>query len=920
VVQAAETGDVRGKVEDGDGLGVPGVTLALTGANIAGELHATSGPDGTFRFVSVPPGGHELTVRREGFAPARYAVAVRLDEVTFVPVTLQVAATAAEEIVVEEARPVIDASRSITSTAMSDELIQSLPVGRSFQDVTAMAPGVYGRVDTQDGGPSNGNPSVRGEGQYGNNYLVDGISTRDPATKTFGSDVNFDAIEEVQVYTDGLPAEYGEATGMLVNVVTKDGGDEHHGSAGYLAHFDAAAGTYDVLDITQGEEIATDKRDFFLHELSLTAGGPIVREKLWYFFGADLYSDHTHFEANQGLPTDILGGQAFGKLTWFVTPALTAQYQASWAQSHTENDETSGLFAPEAQSLRDSRDLINTLTLRWRPGAANELELKGSAFNSFIALAPMSGEGETPAMRDLATGQYVDNFTQFDDNKRARLGGSLKYTQLVEDFLGDHRFKTGLEAWRLTEARRLVFTGPEGGYEYWRYGEDYPCTAESGYADCYGYYEYSSIADYLGHAGLTMGAFLQDDWQPVEPLTLNLGFRLDRQAMYQNEGKKIVDFWMPAPRLGAAWDITGDNKTVLSVNAGRYYDINNTDFIQWADSKSQAVFKLYETDGAGGYDLVWEQGPESNPLIFCTDESLALVEDSGDRKAAEEACAQLGMLRPYHLDRLVVGLRRELIPQLAVGVKGILSATRDLAEDVNWDDYLWLATNPEEKRRDYRAVELTVEKPFDGVWQLLASYTLSESKGTTPGQFEIATGSGWGSNGNDIGVYADDVNDPATRQSYFEGGWGDYLQAWSGLGRSGDDAGWYGYLPYHSFHQVKLAGSYTAPWGSTLGAVYEFDSGHAWQRRGYVEMYGDYNAFPEGRGTRFMPPVHYLDLRVAHTFGLGGARSLELAVDAFNVLDLQTPITYYENDNELFGAVLYRQSPRSLRAGVKMVY
>jgi hypothetical protein len=257
---------------------------------------------------------------------------------------------------------------------------------------------------------------------------------------------------------------------------------------------------------------------------------------------------------------------------------------------------------------------------------------------------------------------------------------------------------------------------------------------------------------------------------------------------------------------------------------------------------------------------------------------------------------------------------------MAVGVKGIVSRTRDLAEDVNWDDSLWVVTNPADKMRDYRAVELTVEKKYDGVWQALASYTLSESLGTTPGQFEVATGSSWGSNGNDIGVFCDDVNDPDTRQAYFDAGYGDYLQAWSGLGRMDDDAGWYGYLPYHSFHQVKVAGSYTAPWGTTFGAVYEFDSGHAWQKRGYVEMYGDYSAFPEGRGTRFMPAVHYFDLRVSHAFRLGPSKTVETSVDAFNVLDLETPITYYENDNELFGMVMYRQSPRSVRAGVKLTY
>ncbi|MEZ4238256.1 MAG: Plug domain-containing protein [Myxococcota bacterium] len=103
---------------------------------------------------------------------------------------------------------------------MGEDTIQNLPVGRSFASVVNTIPGVSGRVDTQNGG-SGGSPSVRGEGGYGNNYMIDGVSTRDPATKTSGAGVNFDAIEEIQVYTDGAPAEYGQFTGMMVNVVTR---------------------------------------------------------------------------------------------------------------------------------------------------------------------------------------------------------------------------------------------------------------------------------------------------------------------------------------------------------------------------------------------------------------------------------------------------------------------------------------------------------------------------------------------------------------------------------------------------------------------------------------------------------------------------------------------------------------------------
>ena len=102
--------------------------------------------------------------------------------------------------------------------------------------------------------------------------------------------------------------------------------------------------------------------------------------------------------------------------------------------------------------------------------------------------------------------------------------------------------------------------------------------------------------------------------------------------------------------------------------------------------------------------------------------------------------------------------------------------------------------------------------------------------------------------------------------------------------------------------------------------MYEFDSGHAWQKRGLVPLYGDYYAFPEGRGSRQMPGVHYLDLRVAHTLDLRRDRELELSLDVFNLPDFFAPVTYYENDNSSFGLTMFRQDPRAIRAGLRFTY
>jgi hypothetical protein len=189
-----------------------------------------------------------------------------------------------------------------------------------------------------------------------------------------------------------------------------------------------------------------------------------------------------------------------------------------------------------------------------------------------------------------------------------------------------------------------------------------------------------------------------------------------------------------------------------------------------------------------------------------------------------------------------------------------------------------------------------------------------------PGQFELSSGGQSGSNGNGVGVYLDQISDYEAKQLYYDIGYGWLVDGLAGLGTPTDTAGYYGYLPYHSFHAIKLNGFYSFPFGTTLGLVYEFDSGHAWQKRGLVALYGDYFAFPEGRGSRFMKPVHYIDFRVGHKVDIGSSMGAEVTLDLFNLPDLEAPITAYENDNESFGATFFRQAPRSVRLGAKFTY
>ncbi len=687
-----------------------------------------------------------------------------------------------------------------------------------------------------------------------------------------------------------------------------------------------------------------------------------MKEKLWYFLALDAIKQDIFFESmDPSAPYGRMDGQGFVKLTWFPSPDFTFQAQLGASGTWIDNYETSGLYTPEAQSKYKATDLSPILTGTFHPDAKTEIELKLSYLTSAIDVLPVSDDENAASFVDQDTGEHSNNYDDFDYNDRSRLGGSLQATRVIEDFAGDHRWKAGVETWILRDARELIYTGPSGTIDYIDPGtgepgtdnydgiqyftaEGFPCDEEvdgAPNANCEGFQTYSDVGEALAHRGNIMSAFLQNDWQPVKPLTLNLGVRVDREALYQNNGDKVMDSFMPAPRLGLAWDITNDSKTVLTANFGRYFDLSGNSFAEWGDTRSAFIFKTYENDGKGGYIATNIQDPEQNPLVYCTDSDLSewedyLVDTYGYDPADAEASIDLARdycqegLKPYHMDKAVVGFQREIVPLLAIGVRGILSKTSDIPEDVDIDYDTWIISNPEEKYRDYRALEFTLERKYDQRWSALLSYTLSESKGAMPGQFELSSGGQTGSNGDEVGVFLDDISDLDARRSFYEGGAGFLLDLLYGLGRAGyyengefvegDDAGYYGYLPYHSFHQIKANGFYSFDFGTTVGLVYEFDSGHAWQKRGLVDGYGDYFAFPEGRGSRFMPAVHYVDIRVAHKIEFATAQSIELSVDMFNLPDLDTPVTYYENDNESFGEALYRQAPRAFRFGLKYTY
>ena len=172
--------------------------------------------------------------------------------------------TIAETVTVSAELPVVDKTQTATQTNVDSKFTQKLAVGRSYQSLLQLAPGVTGGA----------NPNVHGATNSSNVFLFDGVDTTDTTTGTFGQNFNYEAIQEVNVSTGSFSAEYGRASGGVISVVTKSGGNEFHGSLKALATNDQWNGqNYQTNQVT-GASLARTKLDDVVWRENATLGGP----------------------------------------------------------------------------------------------------------------------------------------------------------------------------------------------------------------------------------------------------------------------------------------------------------------------------------------------------------------------------------------------------------------------------------------------------------------------------------------------------------------------------------------------------------------------------------------------------------------------------------------------------------------------
>jgi outer membrane receptor protein involved in Fe transport len=313
--QTSTTGTVEGTVSDANGAGVPNIALTLSGPNLIRTQTTTSTADGGYRFNQVPPGRYTLEAAAAGGFNGfkQENVEVNLSRNTVADVSLTLAGATANVDVI--ANPEIDQTSNVTGSNISTEFFSNIPTSRTVQGLYTIAPTVA-RSGLRDASGRDRDPSVAGSSGPENNYILDGVTTTDPAFGGGGANLPFEFVQEVEIKTGGYGADQGLSTGGVFNVITKSGGNEFHGDV--FAYYGAKSF---VRETKNFPFVGLAPNGFSEVDAGFDIGGPIIKNKLTFFAAFNPQFRNNNYLTQtfrNDVENDIKTPFYAGKLTWSI--------------------------------------------------------------------------------------------------------------------------------------------------------------------------------------------------------------------------------------------------------------------------------------------------------------------------------------------------------------------------------------------------------------------------------------------------------------------------------------------------------------------------------------------------------------------------------------------------------------------------
>ncbi|MFQ5718299.1 MAG: TonB-dependent receptor domain-containing protein [Acidobacteriota bacterium] len=547
----AATGAIEGIITDPSQVPLPGATVEISSPSLGVSEAALSDGDGRYRIEGLPPATDY--VLKVGYTGGGYAtvtqdrIVVRADSTTAESVQLFEDQTI--EVIVSAKRNqdrIVDIKEVGQVTEFTSEFIEGLPLlGRNYQDILTLAAGV---VDPDN----DGNPNVLGARAENFNTVVDGVSNQDPVGGGFLSNLNSDAIAEVEVIQTGADASFRRASGGFANIITKSGSNEFEGTFNL---------TFRSSLLDGNGATGNDQSDFRVFRPAITLSGALKKDKLWYFLTEENFNDQTPINTLSGKNTliqELTGDRFLAKLTWAVTASNKLTSQVRGDPLTFTNLGVNSLIAQEAGFTQEQGGPFYNVQLDTVFSPTVLLKSLVAFQDTKIDIIPTTPQDPSDNRKFVSAGFDIDQdtgsiigsfFLNFKD-KRQRLTWTEDLTFFVDDFFGRHDIGAGL-SFEQEHFERDLFQGlvrtfqrevtvfgagtdlNEGGQKF-RVNENLavPSNPEAVAAGLGGFSHLESDSD-------SYGVYITDTWLPRDNISITAGLRFDREEVFADGFEKF---------------------------------------------------------------------------------------------------------------------------------------------------------------------------------------------------------------------------------------------------------------------------------------------------------------------------------------------------------------------------------------------
>jgi hypothetical protein len=888
LAQAETSGKVQGRVTDEQGAAVSGAEVAFSSPSLLGERKTTTDADGRYLAALLPPGAYMLTVTAPGKSPVVVSFRVSIGDSVPINVTMKAGDMRKEEITVfapaVKMQTTTGGENFNYQTELSELPIPAAGGQRNIDRIAQLAPNT-------SFGPTANTIQISGAPSFDNSVLLDGSDISDPFYS--GGVVIYveEAIDEVQVMTNGVSARYGRFQGGVINATTKSGGNTFDGTL--RADFSQQSwNSQTPFGETQSEDLSKI--------FSATAGGPILKDHLWFFLGGRTIP--TASVAHSFLVEPFASSSSFQTETdedrWQVK--LTGAFNANHTleASYLKYDATVSNYDPfqwvaEPNAIIPERsDPREHMTFEYQGVLTEHLFLNAQVAKKDVSIVSGGDPALPSPILELFDGTYFAYANGWwDPNDPSERNSESAALSLTHSFgtssWGNHTLEYGIQYVDSITAgdNRQSATG----YNLYL---NTPITATTSFADCSSgtclftldetqwFNERLKAIPGAGEQELiNTSLYLQDAWE-IGKWRFDIGFRYEQWEGEAISPAMTLDFDDLAPRLGVTYNITPDWQ--LQATWGKYISRFNDSTANGVSGIS-SIFGpgvLQEYSGpvvsgltAADVDAILRDDSQWGAILAFVDPLQPTTFFADDLTAAYAEDLNFSLKKALPRNQGVVTFTytnrkfKDLLDDFRGGLGNITVTLPDAStSDVNtvvWDNCVTC-------RRDYEALTTTFEYRPGAAWNIGGNYTWSTLEGNYEGE-----STGQPAIGSIIGNYPNNV-DPALAYPY-------------------------GYLLADVRHKVRAWGAYRFDFARagklTLGGLFSYRSGSAYSNIARVTVAtpdpapdysgspGSYNAIFGGRGSQRFPSFWSFDTTIKYDIGLWKDLTAYVKFDVQNITD-----------------------------------